>query len=76
MLALIGFMADVWASLLHLTGLSQEQPGCVMGVIHICNNINVLSKNKHIHQGNWLWSVRHDMEGFHIPNKSTRTHIP
>ena len=45
-----------------------------MGVTHLCDNTSVFSKNKHIHQGNWLWSVRHDMEGFHITIKSTRTH--
>ena len=42
-----------------------------MGVVHLCDNISVLSKN--MHQGNWLWSVRHDMKGFHVPNKSTHT---
>ena len=68
MLALVGFLADVWASLQHL----REQPVYVMGVLHLSDNISVLSKNKHIHRGNCLWSVRHNIEG--IPNKSARTH--
>ena len=66
MLALIGFMADVWASL---------QPGYVMGVIHLCDNISMLSKNKHIHQGNWLWYIGMTWKvSTYLTNQHTHTH--
>ena len=68
MLALIGFMADVWASL-------QEQPGYVMGVIHLCDNISALSKNKHIHQGNWLWYIGMTWKVYtYLTNQHAHTH--